>query len=134
MYLHNIQVIFTSFSQLFWGLLNDFIVMGFHLYTFFAILSSGIPDFTTQIYLVRNINYETPNYVISSVISSSSLLATYYSAPSQTRSRPVPHPINVQLKLLFCILQSLNVHIEECSDYAYSTVCYVPTMGTQPTR
>jgi hypothetical protein len=34
-YFHGIQIIFTSFSHLVWGLPNDFIAMGFHSYTFF---------------------------------------------------------------------------------------------------
>ena len=41
-YPHDIQVIFTSFSHLFLGFSNDLVAMGFHSYTFFTILSSGI--------------------------------------------------------------------------------------------
>ena len=34
-YLHDLQVIFTSFSHLFLGLPNDLVAMGFHSYVFF---------------------------------------------------------------------------------------------------
>jgi hypothetical protein len=42
MYFHDIQIIFNIILPPVWGLPDDLIAMGYHSYTLFTILSSGI--------------------------------------------------------------------------------------------